>query len=83
MDKGPNEAAEDGTYRNHGEKVSLFVKIAHALGFGGNTGAQQANFGTKPGDVNLDVNKDGVIDDADRLAALNPPPVVTPPTTTR
>ncbi len=59
------------------------------LGFGGNVGAQQANFGTpeqKPGKgddawgaVNLDVNKDGVINDADLAAANMPTPAPIPP----
>ena len=98
---GTVTAATDDGFRNHGEKVSLFVRIAHALGFGGNVGALQANFGTapdgagKPGNgptdwaaVNLDVNKDGVVNQTDLTVAtlllpvITPPPTATPPPTT-
>jgi hypothetical protein len=78
-----NRALDDG-FRNHGERVRTYVAIAKALGEGAYVGALQANFGPvtatqplptnprPPGDwatINLDVNKDGVIDGRDLLAA--------------
>lgn len=70
-------------FDNHGERVRVFVAIAQELGLDANVGAPQANFGTphergvKPGQgpqsdwqtVDLDVNRDGRVNQIDLAAA--------------
>lgn len=72
----------DANFRNHGERVSTYVALAKELGYSADIGAMQANFGSPEEvavpagqaladwqSVSLDYNKDGVVNEADLIAA--------------
>ena len=47
---GEETVVDDG-FKNHGQRVSTFVKLAKALGYSASVGAMQANF---PGNVEVE-----------------------------
>lgn len=61
---------DDGTFRNHGARVSTSVALSKELGYGARVGAMQGNFGTP--------QETGIRALEDRIAALEADPTTDP-----
>lgn len=68
--KGRARQPDDGTFRNHGARVSTSVALSKELGYGARVGAMQGNFGTP--------QETGIRALEDRIAALEADPTTDP-----
>ncbi|HEY9345281.1 MAG TPA: hypothetical protein VIQ53_08190, partial [Inquilinus sp.] len=67
---GRSRQLDDGTFQNHGARVSTSVALSKELGYGARVGAMQANFGTP--------QETGIRALEDRIAALEADPTTDP-----